>query len=262
MKKLSVILCAATAASLLTLTACGDMNTDQSDSTSGVVGGLISQLIYGTGASDEGSAQASANTSGNASAEAQSPSASVTETEWRTAFSAATYDNCTVVLSAEDEDGNVMTVTLRSDKPNDRYYMLMTETRGTESNTHEAMCAKIENKYYGYEKSPEDGKWYRREINKSTFDDNYGQAFENYLMVAEFVDNYGEFDFDDRTGKYVASDIGIDDATCDVTVTFSDKKMTAMTIKAVSGEEEYNYAVTATSYGTTTIDLPEEYEGA
>ena len=260
------------------LTACENGDSTSANDSTEIIGGVVSDLINGSGMG--GSAQSGAqNQSGIAPiSEAQSGldsgaqsgdqsgsgeaevNAAVEESEWRAAFDKDAYKNCTVSFTTDDGEGDVINIVFKSDKDNEKFYMQMTEANNGESAVYEAACAKVGDKYYGYEKSPSNQNWRRIELTKQQYDATYDEVFEHYLILSAFVDNYDKFDYEEESGKYKGENITIDGATCSAAVEFNDKKIVGVTLTAVEGENVYNYSIAFAAYGTTTIDIPTDFD--
>ena len=203
------------------------------------------------------SGESSQDTSGTSSvAEDKS---TVTSEEWDAAFAKSKFENCTVTFTGTG-DGDVITMVLKAAKGENRYSMFTSDVYNGETHTSEAVAAKIGESYYGYSKSGE-GAWSRSEITEEQFNSSFDNVFDEFLLVAEFSGKFDEFSYDQTEKTYKAEDMMIDGATCAVTVTMKNDNVAAITINAVMDEREYDYSVTVTEYGTTTIDIPQTDNG-
>ena len=179
----------------------------------------------------------------------------VTKAEWESAFDKSSFSNCTVTYSATGE-GDVMNVTMKADKPNDKIYLSMTDVYNGQTVAYQAIAAKIGETYYGYSKSGENG-WQRTEISQADYNGSFDNVFEDYLVIEVFKNKFEDFEYVESERAYKAEDLTIDGADCSVSATMKNGKIAALTVTAVNGEETYEFAVAVTDYGSTAIELPE-----
>lgn len=179
----------------------------------------------------------------------------VTASEWQSAFSRTSFENCTVNYSAT-ADGDVITILLKADKGSDKIYLMMTDVYNGENVSYEAVAAKSGDNYYGYSKS-NGGEWGREKITEAEFNSCFNNVFEDYLVIDAFKTRFEDFSYDEEDKAYKAEGLEIDDATCEVSVTMKNGRISAITVNAENDDEEtFVFTVTVTDYNETEIEIP------
>lgn len=173
---------------------------------------------------------------------------------WNAVFTGDYLTNGTVEIeekiyangNLEQTDTNVMKSTAES--------MYMTYTDEGEKQA-EYLVKEENGTWYGL--TEQEGTWYGAE--------QEDEVVESYTFAggqgAYFVNKFNEFVYDEVNHCYVANDFTLDEATAEyVKMNIEDGKIMKMEIKVnYDAEHVYESVYVFSNYGTTTIEIPEEW---
>ena len=171
----------------------------------------------------------------------------VTEEEWRTAFSLNSFSNVTV--NGVTSQGTAWEATSHAQICTDGSYLDTTENGVDDSNLY----YQIENGNYYVFSIDSDGKWRR-----STTEEYQGIDQDDFAssFFIDLSNDYENFSYDDKIKGYVDSDCLWNGYTFNAAVKFTEGKVSQIMMESDYANMSINYS----NYGTTIISYPENYE--
>ncbi len=186
----------------------------------------------------------------------------ITETEWQEIFDGFTIINGTLISHANYE-GSGIVMTVEAETPT-KIHLISSTTFGDRESYEENILYKDGDDYYIYARENSEDKYTRTSVDEETFNNRLNSsaspllALSAQLEMLQIKDNFEQFTYDNAQKAYVGTLVApaqYNEMTLNFVIKFENNSLVSL----VCASEDNTSVSTYSNFGTTTVDLPAEF---